>query len=165
MPSGAREYRLLADYATDHGLRVAVEPLTPILMNVDNFISSLPDALRIVEEVNRENFGLFLDVWHVWQDAAASERIAACSDRIFGVLVNDWHSPRHFGDRASIGAGEIPLASLLQAIRKTGYSGVYTLEIFSVETLEDSLWRGDLRRLIKSNHAGFAAAWKQSADK
>src|SRR6516165_4441202 len=66
-----REYRALADFAADFGARVAVEPLNPILMNADTFICSLTDGLLLVEAVDRPNFGIFVDVWHIWQDAAA----------------------------------------------------------------------------------------------
>lgn len=157
--TAAREYRLLADFAADHGVQIAVEPLNPILMNVDTFISTIPDALRIVDAVDCPNFGVFLDVWHLWQDPAVIERIRSCGDRIFGVHVNDWHTPRCFGDRTIIGQGEIVLSPLIQAIRGTGYRGAYTLEIFSDESLPDSLWRTDLRELIAANQRGFDAVW------
>jgi sugar phosphate isomerase/epimerase len=158
------QYRRLADYAADRGLRVAIEPLNPILMNLDTFICTIPDAMRIVDAVNRPNFGVWLDVWHVWQDPAAAKHIRDCGDRIFGVHVNDWHEPRNVADRAMIGHGVIPLIELLRAIRGTGYNGVYALEIFSAESLEDSLWKSDLRRVITESRTGFVAAWQQSED-
>jgi sugar phosphate isomerase/epimerase len=157
-----REYRALARFAAGHGARVAVEPLNPILMNADTFICSLSDGLRLVEAVNEPNFGIFVDVWHIWQDTAAPELIKKCGKRIFGVHVNDWHAPRHFGDRAVIGRGEIPLAKLLQAIRASGYNGAYTLELFSIESLPDSLWKSDLEKVIIDSRSGFETAWRKS---
>ena len=77
-----KEYRVLADVATVNGVRLALEPLNPILMNVDTFVCSIPDALRVVEAVDRPSFGIWVDVWHVWQDPAVVERIHACGDRI-----------------------------------------------------------------------------------
>jgi sugar phosphate isomerase/epimerase len=154
-----REYRALAEYAADHGARVAVEPLNPILMNADTFICSLAEGLKLVEAVDRPNFGIFVDVWHIWQDAAALELIKQCASRIFGVHVNDWHAPRCFGDRATIGRGEIPLPRLLRAIHDAGYRGAYTLEIFSSEHLPDSLWKADLEQVIRDNRAGLDRAW------
>jgi sugar phosphate isomerase/epimerase len=159
-----REYTVLADLAARHGVRLALEPLNPILMNVDSFISTIPDALRIVEAVDRESFGIWIDLWHIWQDPAAVERIVACGDRIFGVHVSDWHTPRCFEDRAIVGTGEIPLADLLGALSAAGYRGAYTLELFSNEQLVDSLWAGDLHELISVNRAGLEAAWRQAMD-
>jgi sugar phosphate isomerase/epimerase len=161
--TGVKEYKQLADYAADRGVRIAVEPLHPILMNVDSFICTLPEAMRLVEAVNKPNFGVWIDVWHIWDDPAAERHIAACGDRIFGVHVNDWHEPRHFGDRATIGRGQIPLQKLLRAFHKTGYRDPYTLEIFSMEFLPDSLWKQDMNQVIRDNQRGFAAAWEASA--
>jgi len=157
-----KEYRALADVATANGVRLALEPLNPVLMNADTFICSIPDALRIVEAVDRPSFGIWVDVWHVWQDPAVVERIRACGDRIFGVHVSDWHTPRHFEDRAVIGSGEIPLAELLRAFYDAGYRGTYTLELFSRLELPDSLWAGDLASLILHNRAGLEDAWQRA---
>lgn len=157
-----REYRALADFAADHGLRIALEPLNPILMNADTFLCSLPDALRVVHAVDRPNFGVFVDVWHVWQDVGAARHIADCGDRLFGVHVNDWHAPRCFGDRAVIGQGEIHLPPLLRAIHDTGYKGEYTLELFSESWLPDSLWEGDLEAVITQSRDALTSAWRQA---
>ena len=159
--TAVREYRELAKFAAGHGAKVALEPLNPILMNADTFVCSIPDALSIVREVDEPNFGIWLDVWHFFQDAVAESHIAACADRVFGVHVNDWHTPRCFGDRAVIGDGEIApiMPRLLRAISSTGYTGAYTLEIFSEEHLPDSLWRGDMAVTVTRSRAAFAQAW------
>ena len=69
------EYRALAEFAAQHGVRVAIEPLNPILMNVDTFVCTLPDAMEIVDAVDHPSFGTFVDVWHIWPDAAAEKHI------------------------------------------------------------------------------------------
>ena len=160
--TAVREYQALADFAADHGLKIALEPLNPILMNADTFLCSLPDAMKVVHAVNRPNFGVWVDVWHIWQDAGAAEHVRACGDRIFGVHVNDWHTPRCFGDRAVIGQGEIDLPPLLQAIHGTGYRGAYTLELFSEDWLPDSLWRSDLDAVITNSRAALGTAWSKA---
>ena len=154
------EYRALAEFAGEHGVRVAIEPLNPILMNADTFVCSLPDAMEIVNAVNHPSFGIFVDVWHIWADATAEQHIANCGDKIFGVHLNDWHRPRCFGDRASIGRGCIDFVPLLRAIHQTGYSGAYTLEIFSETHLPDSLWKSDLAQLVTDNKTAFETLWK-----
>lgn len=156
------QYKALADYAGERGVRLALEPLNPILMNVDTFLCSLPDAMEVVNAVDSPNFGVFVDVWHIWQEQNAARHIEACGSSIFGVHINDWHRPRHFGDRISLGEGCIPLPGLLRALHASGYRGVYTLEIFSSDHLEDSLWRGDLRALIQQNRNAFGALWQQA---
>lgn len=159
--TAVREYKALARFAADYGAKVALEPLNPILMNVDTFICAIPDALSIVEEVAEPNLGIWLDVWHFFQDAAAEIHIATCKGKVLGVHLSDWHTPHCFGDRLAVGEGEIAphLPGLLRAIAETGYAGAYTLEIFSEAHLRDSLWRGDMSATITDSRAAFAQAW------
>ena len=156
-----REYKEIARIAADAGVRVAVEPLNPILMNVDTFICSLVHGARLLEAVDHPSFGIFLDVWHIWEEGGAAEKIAKLGGKIFGVHVNDWRTPRAFGDRLLPGEGEIPLVDLLRAIRKTGYAGAYTLEIFSELHLGDSLW-ADPRRTVAEGQKAFKKIWDQA---
>ena len=129
-------------------------------MNVDTFICSIPHANRVVEAVDHPKFGIFLDVWHIWEDAAACEFIAQSAGRIFGVHINDWNTPRAFGDRYIPGEGQIPLAKLLKAVRESGYRGAYTLEIFSELRLGGSLW-ADPQKTITQSRTAFEKIWNQ----
>ena len=158
--TAAHEYKELAKRAADHGVRLALEPLNPILMNVDTFVCSLTQAARIIEAVDHPAFGLFVDVWHIWEDAAAGESIRKLGSKIYGVHVNDWRTPRAFGDRYLPGEGEIPLVTLLKAIRESGYAGIYTLEVFSERRLESSLWADPCRTVTEGRQA-FARVWEQ----
>lgn len=157
-----RVYPDLAGYAADRGVRIMFEPLHPILMNADSFISSLDEAMRLIDDVDRENFGLMLDVWHVWHERGVNARIADLEDRIFGVHICDWPAdePRHVGDRVLPGDGVIDLPGLLGAIDRSGYDGAYCLEIFSVDALPDSLWKQDPASVIERGRAGFLQAWQ-----
>jgi sugar phosphate isomerase/epimerase len=159
--TAAHEYKEVARVAADRGMRLALEPLNPVLMNVDTFLCSLAQAGRVIESVGHPQFGLFVDVWHIWEDESAPAQIAKYGDRIFGVHVNDWHDPRAFGDRCLPGAGKIPLIDLLRAIRKTGYTGAYTLEVFSETHLANSLWTEPRRTVIEGKKA-FAQVWEET---
>ena len=158
--TAAHEYREAAKAAADCGVRLALEPLNPILMNIDTFICSLAQAGRILDSVDHPQFGLFLDVWHFWEETDAPALIHHYGEKIFGVHVNDWREPRAFGDRYLPGDGIIPLVKLLKAIRATGYAGTYTLEIFSEAHLEGSLW-ADSRRTVIEGKKAFAKIWEQ----
>jgi sugar phosphate isomerase/epimerase len=158
--TAAKEYLEVAKVAADSGVRVALEPLNPILMNADTFLCSLAHAGRVIEEVNHPAFGLFVDVWHIWEDVAAPALIKKYGDKIFGVHVNDWRTPRAFGDRYQPGDGEIPLVELLRAIRSTSYTGAYTLEIFSETRLSGSLWADPAKTVVEGKKA-FEKIWEK----
>ena len=159
--TAAQQYKEMAKVAGNSGVKLAVEPLSPVLMNVDTFICTIPHAARVVESVDHPAFGWFLDVWHVWEENNAPELIQKYGDKIFGVHVNDWRDPRAFGDRVLPGEGVIPLVPLLQAVRKTSYAGAYTLEVFSETRLAGSLWT-DPRRTVIEGKKAFAKTWDQA---
>ena len=158
--TAAREYRALADFASEYRVKISLEPLNPVLMNAETAIWTLAQAMRVVEAVDRENFGVCVDTWNIWQNENVVGEIRACGDRIFVAQVSDWKTPRSFADRYVVGEGDIPTAALLHAIHETGYQGPYTLEIFSDE-VPDSLWDGDISKVIQDSRNGLEGAWKE----
>jgi len=157
-------YTRLADYAAERGLRIMLEPLSPILMNIDTFIGCLDDALRLIGDVGRANFGLMLDVWHVWSEPGIVQRIAALDGkRVFGVHVCDWPAgePRHIADRVLPGDGVIPMPAMLGAIHDSGYRGAYCLEIFSHDDLPGSLWQQPPADVLTRAQAAHTRQWQQ----
>jgi len=152
----------LAQVADAHGMRLAFEPLNPMLMNSDTAIWSLADATQLVESVDHPSFGLCLDVWNIWQSPNLIDTIARAADRIFLVQVSDYRRPRSHNDRVSIGDGEIPLQAIISEVRKTAYDGPYVLEIFSSESLPNSLWRAEFSSVLQNNVKAFAKVWRES---
>ena len=69
LDTAAREWQDVADFAADHGIRVALEPLNATIMNVETAIWTVTQALEIIHAVDRDNFGICLDSWNVWQNA------------------------------------------------------------------------------------------------
>ena len=152
----------LADYAAERGLRLAFEHLNPILMNAFTFICTLDETVQLAKDIERPNFGLLLDVWHIWHEPNVVERLQHLDVPIFGVHLGDWPTgePRELSDRVLPGDGMIDLPVLLGAIHSAGYRGAYCLEIFSAEHLPDSLWRRDPAQVVECGREGFLRAWK-----
>jgi sugar phosphate isomerase/epimerase len=159
--TAAREYQEVADFAEEYGARDALDPLNAAIMNVESAVWTLQQALRIVDAVDRPNFGICLDLWNVWQNADIEGAIRARGDRTFVVQLSDWRTPRSYQDRLIVGQGEIPLPPLLRAIYESGYRGPYAVEIFS-GNVPDSLWEGDLVAVIRASRDGLDRAWQQA---
>jgi sugar phosphate isomerase/epimerase len=157
----AREYRGLADFAREHGVRIALEPLNPTIMNEETTIWTLRQGMDVVRAVDHENFGICLDLWNIFQNANVEEEIHNCGDRTFIVQLADYRTPRSYQDRHIPGKGEIPLPRLLRAVHESGYRGPYVVEIFSAN-VPDPLWQQDLSKVIEESHAGVDAAWKEA---
>ena len=156
--TAVREYRQLSDFAADHGARIALEPLNASIANIESAIWTVGQAMEIIEAVDRDNFGLCLDCWNVWQNADLDAAILRSGPKIFVVQISDWRTPRSFLDRLIPGDGEIPLAAFLKSVRESGFTGAYSVEIFS-DGVPDALWEGDLEEVIERSRVGMELAW------
>ena len=157
-------YRELADYAAACGVHIMFEMLSPVLMNAFGFVCTLDEGMEMIHDVDRPNFGLMLDVWHIWREPRIAPRIAALGSSIFLVHICDWPvgEPRGAADRVLPGDGLIDLPVLLSAIARTGYDGPYCLEIFSDPSYADSLWNADPAQVIQKGRAAFYQAWAEA---
>lgn len=155
-----RFYRELGIIAEANGVSIALEPLNPVSMNVDSFICSLAHARRLIDAAASPAFGLCIDTWHLWEDESIAYHLREIAAKIFAVHISDWRTPRSPRDRALPGDGIIPLQTFLRTIHDSGYDGIYTLELFSDLTLEDSLWRQP-RQTIDTGRAKFAHLWSE----
>ncbi len=157
-----RELKALAPIAADHGVRLALEPLNPTSVNVESAIWTIDQALAVIEATGRDEVGLCLDYWNIWQNADVDAAIARAGDRIFTVQASDWRTPRSYADRLAPGDGVIPLKDLIAATRTAGFTGSYVVEIFSND-VQDSLYDQDLESVLERCRAGMTAAWDASS--
>ncbi len=153
-----RELAGLAEVAADHGVKIALEPLNPTSVNVESAIWTVDQALDVIEGTGREEIGLCLDYWNIWQNAGLDAAIRRAGERILSVQASDWRDPRSFADRIVPGDGTIPLGRLLRWTHAAGFRGACTVEIFSLD-VADSMYDGDLDDVITRSRAGLEAAW------
>ncbi|HTU70459.1 MAG TPA: sugar phosphate isomerase/epimerase [Candidatus Baltobacteraceae bacterium] len=152
----------LADFAAESGMRVAFEPLNPILFHTDTALWGLDAALELVENIDHPALGICCDTWNIFETPDVASVIRACGKRIFLVQLSDWRRPRNNADRIVLGDGCIPTVKLLSALRAAGYDRPYVIEIFSAQTLPDSLWNGDMDAMLERNVVAFERFWQES---
>jgi sugar phosphate isomerase/epimerase len=135
-------------------------------MNVDSAVCSLDAGLELVERVDHEAFGVCVDTWNIWQSRDLEPTIARTGQRIFLLQISDWGEPRDYYDRVVPGTGKIPLAAIVAAADRGDYRGPHVIEIFSSESLPDSLWRADLSAVLDASVHGVArlGAHEQAAE-
>ncbi len=123
------------------GLKLAIEPLHPMLAGDRSVFSTLAQANAICDRLGAGT-GVVIDAHHVWWDPELDQEIsrAGAADRILGFHVNDWQIPTRdlVRDRGMIGDGVIDLASMAHAVRDAGFQGPVEVEIFS-----DKWWNED----------------------
>ncbi len=113
-------FETLADYAAPKGVEFLLEPINSLQAN---FILTTRDGLAMVKRVNRPNFGLMLDVYHMNledEDMYDSLREAAKLLK----LVHFTDSNRHWP-----GSAHLDFPRLVDVLNKIGYAGFVSLEI------------------------------------
>ena len=152
----------LGEFAAQHGVRIAFEPLNPVSLHEDTAVWGLDQGIELVEKVHHPAVGICIDTWNVWQTPNLEETIRQCGGKILVVQMSDWKTPRSTADRYSLGDGVIPLASMIRAIRTTGFVGPWVVEILSSYHLDGSLWKGDLDELLRKNRDAFERLWGET---
>lgn len=141
----------LAPLATDHGVRLALQPMHPLYESEWTFLNDLDQALSVLDDVDHPSVGLACGVYHLWQQPRFLERLGDFTHRIASVQISDWREPvRCDNDRALPGDGMIPLREIIAGLEQGGYNGSYEIEVWSRD-----LWRGDQRGLIRQCRERF----------
>jgi hydroxypyruvate isomerase len=106
--------------AADHGLTLAIEPMTrlPHLM-----VRSIPDAVTLVSAADHPSVGIIFDTGHAaMTDGELLSALRRAEGHVALVQVAD------LPGRVEPGAGELEIADVLVAVAKSGYTGLVDLE-------------------------------------
>lgn len=113
-------FRELAGYAKPKGIRLVLEPIT---LQQTNYINTTQDGIEMVERVNRSNFGLMLDVYHMnIEDDDIYESIRQAGDTCWFV---------HFTDdnRKHPGSAHLDFEKIIHTLYEIDYNGFVSMEI------------------------------------
>jgi sugar phosphate isomerase/epimerase len=123
----------LAPYAAEVGVKLAIEPFHPVLMQERSVIVTLAQALDIAERFEPDRVGIVIDAYHVWWDPDLYRQISRATGRIFGFHANDWLPPKPdlLLSRAMMGDGPIEIRRIREAVDAAGYTGPIEVEIFN----------------------------------
>lgn len=152
------------------GLRIGLEPYSRHGGEDWTIVSTLAQAAELIEEAGvGDAVGLLFDAWHLWDEPALDEQLAAYGERVVGVHVSDVREPtRSFADRVLPGDGVAGLPRILGALDRAGWEGFYDLEIFSDDgafgnAFPDSLWNLQPEELARRGRESFLACWAERA--
>ncbi|HEY9523810.1 MAG TPA: sugar phosphate isomerase/epimerase family protein, partial [Thermopolyspora sp.] len=144
--AGARErvgeaLAVLAPYAGERGVRLALEPLHPMYCADRAVLSTLGQALDLATPHPVEQVGVVVDTFHVWWDPQVLGQIARAGDRIASYQVCDFLHPLPpdvLLGRGLMGDGVIDFGPITRAVAAAGYRGDVEVEIFNAD-----LWAAD----------------------
>jgi sugar phosphate isomerase/epimerase len=158
--------RTIGDEAARAGVRVGLEPVNRIGGEDWTMISSLSEAVDLLEDADRTALGIQFDSWHVWNTPEVVEDIESYVDLFVGVHIADWSAAtRGWCDRVLPGDGVADLPQILGALDRAGWDGYYDLEIFSDNgtfgnTWSGSLWDVPADAFVRRGKDAFERAWE-----
>ncbi len=144
--------REVADYAADRGVELALEIHAGVMENT-------AEALRTLEEVNRENLGVNFDTANILYynetlDAAGgAEALATLADRVFHVHLKDIVRGKTRQEHVlpRLGEGEVDFRKVFEILHAVGFYGPFS---FEVETFHGATETDD----ISEYHADVVAS-------
>jgi sugar phosphate isomerase/epimerase len=135
------------EYARSVAMPLAIEPLHPMYAADRACINTLEQALDLcdaldpprrdapgMEDVDRADLGVAVDVYHVWWDPKLDEQIArAGKARLLAFHVCDWLAKTRdlLEDRGMMGDGVIEIPKIRGWVEAAGFAGYSEVEIFS----------------------------------
>lgn len=138
------------------GVVLAVEPMHPVYAADRGVVSTLGQALDLVEDLPPEAAGVVVDTFHVWWDPDLPRQItrAGAGRRIAAYQVGDWITP--FGpdpllSRGMLGTGHVDLAGITALVTAAGYTGDIEVEIFN-----QALWDADPAQVAERTARAYA---------
>jgi sugar phosphate isomerase/epimerase len=153
------EFRTLCEQAADAGTRLGIEPIA--FAN----IRTPADALRLVEDAGHPAGGMVLDVWHLGRlglpmsvvqdvpvEAIVTTELDDAVDEVVGTLLEDT-----LNERRLPGEGTLDVVGFIRAVRATGYTGPWGLEIISHEHRAKPMAQG-VHDAVRAALAQFALA-------
>ncbi len=125
----------LVPHAEAHGVRLAIEPLHPMMISERSAIVTLAEANDLAERFDAHRVGVCIDAYHVWWDPRLYEEIARAGRRILAYHVADWLVPTtdRLEGRGMMGTGVIELKRIRAAVEAAGYDGPIEVEVVNRE--------------------------------
>lgn len=139
----AKNIARIADIGAAHGVRFQLE------LVAWSPIHTLAQSLEVIDAAARDNVGIVIDFWHLSAGRGTSPDDVAKLDEslIYGVHFCD--GILHEGGTEWVesdlrgflpGEGKLPVQEWVDAVRATGFDGVWSCELFSPKHWEWDLW-------------------------
>jgi len=134
--AGLQRISAAADAA---GVRLGLEPIHASQRDALSLVTSVPEALELLDEAGLPQVGVMLDLYHVWDTPTIEDDLRAHAGRFTGLHVADWYADGR-AERALPGAGVSRTRELLAILRDAGFAGSLDVEIFGVPDDPGSFW-------------------------
>ncbi len=132
----------IADIGAQYGVRYQIEVIAFTKFR------TLGQALQTIKRIDKTNVGMVIDFWHLYASGSTPADIARLDKRlIYGVHFCDGRLPKsgEAWDQMVLrnympGEGEIDIQAWSDAVKQTGYDGMWSAELFSPNRWEADLY-------------------------
>ncbi len=131
--------RRIADAADTAGVRLGLEPIHSSQREALTLVTSIPEALDLLEEADLPHVGIMVDLWHVWDTPDVERHLREHVGRITGVHIADWFADGR-AERALPGQGSSRTRALMAVLADAGWKGTWDVEIFGDPENPESFW-------------------------
>jgi sugar phosphate isomerase/epimerase len=123
----------LLPFAADHGVRLGIEPLHPMMVGERSAIVTLGEALELARSFGTPDVGVVVDAYHVFWDPRLDAELARARGLIAGYHVSDWLVPTTdvLAGRGLMGDGIIDLVRVRELVERAGYEGPVEVEVIN----------------------------------
>ena len=123
----------LLPHAAEHGVRLGIEPLHPMMIGERSALVTLGEANDLVERFADPHLGVVVDVYHVFWDPRVDAELDRAAGTVLGFHVCDW--PADTKDtllgRGLMGDGIIDIRALRERVEAGGYDGPIEVEVIN----------------------------------
>ena len=120
----------VAAVASEHGIKLALEPFHPGCGEEWSFVNDLDSTLDFIDLVDNPSLGLVLDTYHIGMDLEAKRMLVDAADHIHLVQLGDGrHSPHGEMNRCLLGDGCVPLEDIMDRLSQCSYQGAFEVEL------------------------------------
>jgi sugar phosphate isomerase/epimerase len=124
----------LIPLASQLDVTLAVEPMHAGCAAQWTFLTSIDDAMELLEAVGSTQVKLVLDTYHLGQDPGCVERVPDIAPQVAIVQLGDAKAPPDGEqNRCRLGEGNVPLQEIVDALKTAGYDGYYDVELLGEE--------------------------------
>jgi sugar phosphate isomerase/epimerase len=141
----------LASVADEVDVWLGLEPIHVSERAGLSIVTSIPEALDLLEEAGLPTVGIMVDLWHIGETPTIDRDLRENVDRISGVHVADRFAVGR-DDRALPGEGVSRTAELMRLLHDAGWRGAWDVEIFGDPNHPDSLWSLDVEAAARRAH-------------
>lgn len=135
MPDGCSPALVeLLPLAEELQIELAIEPMHAGCAEEWTFLTTLDEAMSLIEDLKSPYLKLAFDTYHLGHDPRVIGQISAIARHVGIVHLGDSGCPpEHEQSRRCLGEGMLPLPCIVKALRRGGYDGYFDVELIGEE--------------------------------